>query len=145
MVITFYNVKDDPRVLDKTLGTATGSATGVLHNRANDTKFSVKVPGTLYNVITQSNYCLVDTFGKYYYLQSFDVENDCVIINLQEDVRKSFAAQIKALNATIYRNQYEHQGYLNDANYNAMAYQGVQYKTFPNGLTDSSYILVTVG
>lgn len=145
MVVTFYNYVGDPRVLDKALGTSTGSATGVLHERVSDTKLSIKMPSTVFNVLTQSNYCMIDTFGKYYYLDPFEVENDCVIVNMHEDVRKTFAAQIKAMPATIDRNEYQKQGYLNDSGYNAMAYQGVQYKHFPNGLTDASYILVTVG
>lgn len=145
MVVTFYNYAGDPRVLDKALGSSTGSATGVLHERVSDTKLSIKMPSSMFNVLTQSNYCMIDTFQKYYFLEPFEVENDCVIVNMHEDVRKSFATQIKAMTATIDRNEIERQGYLNDSGYNAMAYQGVQYKAFPNALEDSSYILVTVG
>ena len=35
MVVTFYNTPSDPRVVSKTLGTSTGSATGVLHEKVN--------------------------------------------------------------------------------------------------------------
>lgn len=145
MVITFYKITQDYRVLDKTLGTSTGSATGVLHTKENNLKLSVKIPGTLFNVVTASNYVFIDTTQAYYYLDSYDMENDCVIINLSEDVRKTWATQIKNVNAVVQRQQYEAQAYLNDSNYQAMAYEAIAHKTWAQGLDDFSYILMTVG
>lgn len=145
MVITFYKTTEDYRKLDKTLGTSTGSATGVLHEKVNDLEMSVKLPSSVFNTVTASNYVFIDTTQAYYYMSSYDIENDCVIINLKMDVRKTFATQIKACPATITRNEYQKNGYLADSGYNALAYEGVQYKTFPNAMTDASYILVTVG
>lgn len=145
MVITFYKINDDYRVVDKTLGTSTGSATGVLHEKANNLNLSVKIPGTLFNVVTASNYCFIDTTQAYYYLDSYDIENDCVIINLKEDVRKTWATQIKGVTATVNRQQNLAQAYLADSNYQAMAYEAVATKRFPGSLTDFSYILMTVG
>ena len=145
MTLTFYKVNDDYRVLDKTLGTSTGSATGHLHEKVNDMKMSVKMPSSVFNVVTGSNYVFADLTQAYYYLDSYDVENDCVIVNLTMDVRKTFATQIKNMTVTVNRNEYTRQGYLCDSGYNALAYEGVQYKSFPNAMTDASYILVTVG
>lgn len=145
MVITFYNVTDDYRKLDKVLGTALGNATGHLHERVSDVQISVKIPGTLFNVVTQSNYVMVDTFQKYYFLRTYEVENDCVIINLYEDVRMSFATRIKNVVTTVNRNANNYNGYLQDSGYNALAYEGVQYKTFPHGMEDTTCVLVTVG
>lgn len=145
MVITFYHETNDTRKIDKTLGTATGSVTGVLHERVSDVQISVKIPGTMATVVSGSNYCRVDTFGKYYYMRSYEVENDCIIINLFEDVRMSFATQIKNVVTTVDRNASEYNGYLRDKNYNALSYEGVQYKTFPNGMDNATCILVTVG
>lgn len=82
MVITFYKINDDYRVVDKTLGTSTGSATGVLHEKANNLNLSVKIPGTLFNVVTSSNYCFIDTTQAYYYLDSYDIENNCCQPNM---------------------------------------------------------------
>lgn len=145
MTLTFYKVNDDYRVLDKTLGTSTGSATGHLHEKVNDVKMSVKMPSSVFNTVTASNYVFVDLTQAYYYLESYDVENDCVIVNLVMDVRKTFATQIKNMTVTISRNENIKNGYLSDTGYNALAYEGIQYKTFPNALDDASYILVTVG
>ena len=145
MVITFYNTASDYRVLDKVLGTSTGSATGHLHERVSDTQIRVKIPGTLFNVVTQSNYAMVDTFQKYYFLRTYEVENDCVIINLFEDVRTSFATQIKNVNATVARQENLKNGYLLDERYKAKTYKKIVHKEFPNALDDMSIILMTVG
>lgn len=145
MVITFYRVTDDYRKLEKTLGSALGTATGVLHERVNDISLSIKLPSTLYNMVTQSNYVMIDTFQKYYFLRTYDIENDCVIVNLYEDVRMSFATQISDVSATVSRNSMQANGYLKDANYSALAYESVQFKKFPVTLNDASCILVTVG
>lgn len=145
MVITFYNTADDYRVLDKTLGIATGSARGVLHERVSDVQISVKIHGSLFNVVTQSNYVMVDTFQKYYFLRTYEVENDCVIINLFEDVRMSFSTQIKNVNATVARQENLKNGYLLDERYKAKTYKKIVHKEFPNALDDMSIILMTVG
>lgn len=145
MVITFYRVTDDYRKLEKTLGSALGTATGVLHERVNDISLSIKLPSTLYNTVTQSNYVMIDTFQKYYFLRTYDIENDCVIVNLYEDVRMSFAAQIADVTATVARNENKYNGYLQDSGYNALAYESVQYKAFPTGMDDTTCVLVTVG
>ena len=145
MTLTFYLITQDYRVVNKTLGTAIGTAVGVLHEKVNDLKMSIKLPSALFNTVTGSNYVFIDTTQAYYYRESYNIENDCVIIDLRMDVRKTFAAQIKNINATVNRNEMVRNGYLNDTGYNSLAYQAVQYKTFPNALDDASYILVTVG
>jgi len=145
MVITFYKINSDYRVADKPLGTSTGSATGVLHSRENSLKMAVKIPSSLFNVVTASNYCFIDTTQAYYYLGSYDIENDCVIINIEQDVRKTWAAQIRGVTATVTRQEQIAQAYLNDSEYQAMAYQAIATKRFSGELNDFSYILMTVG
>lgn len=145
MVVTFFKITDDPRKLNKSLGAALGTASGQLHERVNNLKLSLKLPSTYHNIITQSNYVMLDLFQKYYYLDSYDIMNDCVIINLNEDVRMSWAPQIKQVETTIHRNSNMYNGYLKDSGYNALAYEGIQYKKFPISLDDTTCILVTVG
>lgn len=145
MVVTFYNVSEDPKKVNKTLGGAIGAKSGELHAKTNNLKLSIKLPGTVYNVVKQSNYVFIDTFTKYYYLESYDIENNCIIINLNQDVLMSYKTQIREITATIARNENDYNGYLKDVNYNAVAYEGVQYKHFPYAMDDISCILVTVG
>lgn len=145
MVITFYRTTDDYRKLDKTLGTALGTATGQLHERVSDTQLTIRLPSSVFNIITQSNYVMIDLFQKYYFMGPYEVHNDCVLINLKEDVRMSFSTQIKNITATVNRNAGQSNGYLADPNYMALAYEGIQYKHFPVALDDTSCILATVG
>lgn len=145
MVITFYNTASDPRAVEKILGTSTGSATGVLHERVNSLQMTVRLPGTVYNVVTQSNYVMLDLTQKYYYIDSYEVQNDCCYINLREDVLYSFASQIKNLDCTILRSEKYSNAYLLDNGYQILAYDNIVTKEFPSGLTDESIVLLTVG
>ena len=145
MVITFYNTASDPRAVEKVLGTSTGSATGVLHERVNSLQMTVRLPGTVYNVVTQSNYVMLDLTQKYYYIDSYEVQNDCCYINLREDVLYSFSAQIKNLECTILRSEKYSNAYLLDNGYQILAYDNIVTKEFPGGLTDESVVLLTVG
>ena len=145
MVITFYNTPSDPRVVSKTLGTSTGSATGVLHERVNSLRMTVRLPGSLYNVVTQSNYVMLDLTQKYYYIESYEVQNDCCFIVLKEDVLMSYATQIKAMQATIDRSASEYNGFLYDNGYEMLAYKKNAVRKFNVGLDTWDMILTTVG
>ena len=145
MTITFYSTADDYRVVNKTLGEALGTATGVLHERVNDLQFTVRVPSQYFNYITQSNIVMVDTFQKYYFLESYEIQNDCVYINLVEDVRMSYATQIKAMTATVNRSASNWQGFLYDQGYQILAYKTAAIRNFPPAINDDTMILTTVG
>ena len=97
-------------------------------------------------IMSTLNYAYIDAFGRYYWIRDRNMlVNGVCEMTLESDPLQSFATQIKACPATITRNEYQKNGYLADTGYNALAYDGVQYKTFPNAMTDASYILVTVG
>lgn len=145
MQITFYRTADDYRKVNKTLGTALGTATGELHERVNDLQFTVRLPHTFYNVVTQSNFVIVDTFQKYYFLESYEIQNDCVYINLSEDVRMSYATQIRAMTATVNRSASNWQGFLYDQGYQVLAYKTAAIRNFPNAIDNDTMILTTVG
>lgn len=145
MTITFYRTPDDYRKVNKTLGTALGAATGELHERVNDLQFTVRVPSTFYNLITQANIVMIDTFQKYYFLESYDIQNDCVYINLVEDVRMSYATQIRTMTATVNRSASNWQGFLYDQGYQVLAYKTAAIRNFPNAIDNDTMILTTVG
>lgn len=147
MVVTFYNTPSDPRVVSKSLGTSTGSATGVLHEKVNSINMTVRLPGTCYNIVTQSNYVMLDLTQKYYFIESYEVQNDCCFIVLKEDVLMSYATQIQALRCTVARteNETKANAYLIDQQYKAKAYKKYVQRLFPNSIETWSYILMTVG
>lgn len=97
-------------------------------------------------IMATLNYAYIDAFGRYYWIRDRNMlVNGVCEMTLESDPLQSFSSQIKAVPATITRNTYSRNGYLNDNGYNALAYQKVMYKTFPTGLDDFSYILMTVG
>lgn len=147
MTITFYNTPSDPRKVEKVLRTSTGSAIGVLHERVNSISMVVRLPGTCYNIVTQSNYVMLDLTQKYYFIEGYDVQNDCCYINLREDVLMSYKTQIEALRCTVARTESETRAnaYLIDPQYKAKAYKKYVQRLFPNSVENWSYILMTVG
>lgn len=145
MVITFYSTPSDPRKVEKVLGTSTGSAIGVLHERVNSISMTVRLPGTCYNIVTQSNYVMLDLTQKYYFIEGYDVQNDCCYINLREDVLMSYATQIKAMKATIDRSASVYNGFLYDNGYEMLAYKKNAVRKFGVSLNNWDMILTTVG
>jgi hypothetical protein len=97
-------------------------------------------------IMATLNYAYIDAFGRYYWIRDRNMlVNGVCELTLESDPLQSFAAQIKAVQATITRNENMANGYLQDSGYNALAYEGIQYKHFPNALDDTTCILVTVG
>lgn len=147
MNINFYSITGDPKKVTKTLGSVLGTATGVLHERINSLSMVIRVPSTFFNIIVLSNYVGIDTTGKHYFLESYDIQNDCVLINLKQDVLMNYSTQIRGLTCTVARIENEElaNGYLVDPEYKALSYKKVVTRNFPVELNDFSYILMTVG
>ena len=145
MNINFYTITDDPRKVGKTLGTALATATGVLHERINNLSMSVQVPSSFFNYIVQSNYVGIDTTGKHYFLESYDIRNDCVIINLKQDVLHNYSTQIRAMQATIDRSASVFNGFLYDNGYEMLSYKKNAVRKFGTSLDTWDMILTTVG
>mgnify|MGYP007012559196 CR=1 FL=1 len=143
--MSLYQVKDDLNVMGKTIPAATSTHTIKLKDGCSVDRPVVPF-SAMASAIAPLNYAYIDTFGRYYYItERKSVVNGVVELTLESDPLQSFMADIKKCDATITRNQFEIQGYLADSGYNALAFQGVQYKAFPNAMNDASYILVTVG
>lgn len=143
--ISLYQITEPENVFPKTIGTAVSTHTITLKDGCSIDKPTVSFSGGS-AVMATLNYAYIDAFGRYYFIRDRNMTvNGVCELTLESDPLQSFSTEIKACTATITRNQNVRQGYLSDSGYNALAYQGVQYKTFPNALTDASYILVTVG
>lgn len=143
--ISLYQISDAENVFPKTIGTAVSTHTITLKDGCSIDKPVVSFSGGS-AIMATLNYAYIDAFGRYYWIRDRNMTvNGVCELTLESDPLQSFATQIKAVRATITRNENIKQGYLSDSGYNALAYEGIQYKTFPNALDDASYILVTVG
>lgn len=145
MVITLYSTTDDYRKLQKTVGTALATLTGDLHEKVSDVQLVVRVPGSAANSVGAANYAYIDTLGKYYFREGFEIENNTLLIHLKEDVRMNFATQILATTATVNRSASNWQGFLYDQGYQVLAYKTAAIRNFPTAIDDDTMILTTVG
>ena len=145
ITFTFYKTASDYRKLNKALGTPLGTAQGYLHERINDISMVIRLPGEYLNYCQSANIVYSSVTEKYYFLESYDVENNTVLMRLKEDVRYNFRNQLLNTSCTILRTESNANAYLLDNGYQIMAYDNIVAKTFPAGLTDESIILLTVG
>lgn len=143
--LTFYTTTSDYRALTKALGTALGTATGQLHEKINDLEMVIMLPGEYLNYCQNANIVYNSTTQKYYFLESYDVENNLVYAHLKEDVRMNFAAQIRGLTCTVVRNESKSNAYLVDSEYNVLAYDNIVTIGFNFSFDDESLVLLTVG
>lgn len=144
MIVTLYNNASDDIALDKTL-TQIAQAEGVLHNKKNSMDMTIRLPGDQYNNVVAANYVYLDTYGRYYFRDSFDIENNTVTVNLREDVLSTFKAGIRANNCTVLRNASLSNAYMLDDKYRVLGYRNIVTKEFPSGFENDTIILMTVG
>ena len=147
MAITMglYQVTDDVNVMGKTIPAATSTHTITLKDGCSIDKPVITFSAQA-SAIAPLNYAYIDTFQRYYWITDRkSLVNGVMELTLESDPLQSFMAEIRACPATITRNANQYNGYLQDSGYNALAYEGIQYKAFPNAMDDTSCILVTVG
>lgn len=145
ITMSLYQVTDDVNVLGKTIPAATSAHTITLKDGCSIDKPVVTFSAQA-SALAPLNYAYIDTFQRYYWITDRrSLVNGIMELTLESDPLESFAAQIRAVPATITRNTNSKQGYLNDDGYNALAYEKVMYRAFPHALDDFSYILMTVG
>lgn len=120
--------------------------TGEPHEIVSDKEMTLRLAiGNLASV-KASNYCYIGETGKYYYINpDYKIENQSVIIALKEDVLMSFKTAIYSQTCTVSKNENSSNSYLYDDGYQLLAYKNIVTKEFPQGLTDNSIILMTVG
>lgn len=145
ITMSLYQVTDDLNVMGKSIPAATSTHTIKLKDGCSIDKPVVTFSANA-SALAPLNYAYIDVFQRYYFIvDRKSLVNGVMELTLESDPLESFKDEIKERSATITRNQNLKQGYLKDIGYNALAYEAVQYKSFPNALTDASYILVTVG
>ena len=142
---------DDIHKLHKTF-TILGSYTGTLREECSidNPIIKVQVPeGTA----QQANYCAISAGTElprtYYYFitDKVFVRDGIVELHMECDYLMTFEDEIKELEVTVERNEFDADSYLVDENYKIDAYSNYVTIDFPNGFDtdDDTYILMTVG
>lgn len=145
ITMSLYQVTDDVNVMGKTIPTATSTHTITLKDGCSIDKPVITFSAQA-SAIAPLNYAYIDTFQRYYWITDRkSLVNGVMELTLESDPLESFKDTIKLCTATVTRNANQYNGYLKDSGYNAVAYEAIQYKRFPNALNDASCILVTVG
>ena len=145
MEIKFYQMSDDKRVIDKTLGTAKTLSSCQLIEPSSviNPSFTIDIDTSIYSY----NYVYIAYFGRYYYINDITVIDGArMLINCSVDVLKSFATQIKACTVNTRRNENNYDMYLPDDR--PVESRMIRYSVkFPHSFNDesNSYVLITVG
>lgn len=102
MEIKLYKTADDRRVLSKTLSGAV-TKTCVIKDD-NISILSPRVQIAQFNTFKSYNYAYIPDYGRYYYIDDIAVDlGGLLTLSLSVDVLQTYAADIRATKALIYR------------------------------------------
>lgn len=102
MEIKLYKCADDRRVLSKTLSGAV-TKTCVIKDD-NISILSPRVQIAQFNTFKSYNYAYIPDYGRYYYIDDIAVDlGGLLTLSLSVDVLQTYAADIRATKALIYR------------------------------------------
>lgn len=145
--LSLYQISDAENVFPKTLPAATST-----HEIKLKEGCSIDEPVVSFSagsaIMATLNYAYIDAFQRYYWIRDRKMlVNGICEMTLESDPLQSFAADIKAVPATITRteNPRKADAYLLDNKYIGKSYKQIVTKDFPYELTDFSFILMTVG
>lgn len=143
MILKLYKTKDDSSVVSKTLTDEKIFNNVTIHNEAEILAPVLTV--TTNTNLSSYNYAYIERYGRFYFVSVTAGTNGMWKIHCKVDVLMSYKNDIKQLTGTVDRQEKDFNGYLPDSGYKAKAYKQIVTKTFPNGMNDDSFILMTVG
>ena len=144
MKITLYNTKSEKEKLNKELTELVVVNDAKITMSFDMLKATVILKRNVINDITRINYLYIDSFKRFYFCE-VSIENGFIILSCEVDVLMTYKTEILKIEATIDRNEFLRNGYIQDDSYKVLAYEEVVCKSFPSGLTNDSLILMTVG
>lgn len=116
---------------------------GELVNDSNVVDVSINVSGKS-SLISQCNYIYIPDFNRYYFVNNVNITSDVLFnITAHVDVLYTYRAQIRNNKAVISKQENNYNLLLNDTDYKSYENCTISQRKFPNGFTDSSYILLT--
>lgn len=141
MVVKFYKTTDDKNSLSKNL-TEEKQITGHLKDNCN-----VLNPVIIFNYdanLLAFNYCRIDNFNRFYYVEGFNIIGKTIEITLHVDVLTTYANDIKNSYATITRSNNGNK-YLNDNRVSKCASYTQIFRKLGTGLARYNSYMVIVG
>lgn len=145
MNITLYNNKSPNNSIAKSLETI-GTYTGSVIKETSDLYNITLVFNYIENMI-DSNYVYIPDFGRYYYIDSFELGNQRITLNCHVDVLMTYRTEIEKCLIVVERNENESFSYLNDSKLPIECREQKRQFIFPNEpLTKNlEYIMICAG
>lgn len=104
MTVNLYNVADDPRVLNKTLGTSVNLNCELIYP---SDLLNPRIKISASSFTPQLNYMYIQAFGRYYFITEVTYENGgAVTIQGKIDVLQTYGQAIKSLNVNVIRHEF---------------------------------------
>ena len=143
MEITLYNNASEKNKINKSL-TSIITLTGTLRDESSIINPEILIE---YNSPVGFNYCYIDEFNRYYFVDdAIVVRHNLIKLILSVDVLESFKSQILSQNVIIDKNTSDYDLYLPDEDFVTLVKTKTDILNFPNGLLDSGeFILITAG
>ena len=146
MIIDFYKMDLDARVVDKTAGLTSVTSFNVkLKKKPNNIKsFNLELAMDPEEITF--NYCYIPKFKRYYFIgEPVSVYNGITEVPLNCDVLFTYKKGIYNSNQLVERNAKHVNAYLYDNMVPTAFYDTVNVVQFPNSISNDSIILVTTG
>lgn len=144
MKITLYNTKSEKEKLNKELTELVVVNDAKITTSFDMLKATIILKRDIVVNVNDINYVYIDSFKRFYFCE-VTIENGFIVLSCDVDVLMSYKTDILKIEATIDRNEFLRNGYIEDDSYKVLAYEEVVCKSFPSGLTNDSLILMTVG
>lgn len=119
MRLDLYKTSDDSRKLNKNIIKQFSSQNINLKSQVGVTEpvidLYVNQELTIEKLINECNYCYIDVFNRYYFINSFDILNNSIVrLNLSVDVLMSNREKINNLQCLVLRQEYVNNPYIAD-------------------------------
>lgn len=149
MNIKFYNCNDDRRKIRKNLIQVGTTVSCKVKEQCSCMKPSFIVGVSSMPNIKQINYCYVDTYDRYYFIDEITNETgQRIVVNCSVDVLNSFKEQILNCEAVISKQTSEINSnkYIDDGSFVTLTKETNETLSFPNGFSEEGrFILITAG
>lgn len=147
MQATFYNNKSDRRYMNKSIEAKYSNIDIEILTPSSVVRPTLKVSTGL---IGQSvNYVYIMDLERYYYINSWTMENGYVLLECEVDVLMSFRSVISEQNVIVSRQEHKYNLYQNDDRFKLYNYPAVKTIAFSSddgfNIGTTSYVLAVVG
>ena len=144
MNFKLYNTTSPKNKVNKTISLIS-DVTGESNISLDEHNISFVLSSAYLSYVKNSNYLFCTDTGKYYYIDNYEIKNQCVILKCKLDVLMTYKNEILQQTCTISRNEKISNAYMYDDGYQLLAYKNIVTKAFPNAIDDNTIILMTIG